>query len=309
MDQTTSATGEKKKSPVRLIILATVLLVGGFIAYTKISYAMNHEETDNAQVETLLLPVLPRISGYIKQINVRDFDSVIAGQLVAELDDAELLTLKLTIQHKNVAKELTTRKISFFKQAYIYGVKFRSRGSEFRQTEAATLCLGQKNGYNESKSFEFKHWFQKSWYGSWCKYSTLRVNRNKEEFYGQLNGFFSLHSSDIAINGLKVASITSRRFVNSKSTIKQASVDFCRVKNSYDPRHLFISIADVYPTEIGTIPLDGLQRPIEVPMKNRTSKERFFSYQPLTLQEFAMIVLRPEKVSLKPNNTFFKQFY
>jgi membrane fusion protein (multidrug efflux system) len=98
MDQTTSATGEKKKSPVRLIILATVLLVGGFIAYTKISYAMDHEETDNAQVETLLLPVLPRISGYIKQINVRDFDSVKAGQLVAELDDAEWQTQLIQMQ-------------------------------------------------------------------------------------------------------------------------------------------------------------------------------------------------------------------
>ncbi|MCF8342208.1 MAG: HlyD family secretion protein [Chitinophagaceae bacterium] len=98
MDQTTSATGEKKKSPIKLIILAIVLLVGGFIAYSKISYAMDHEETDNAQVETLLLPVLPRISGYIKQINVRDFDSVKAGQLVAELDDAEWQTQLIQMQ-------------------------------------------------------------------------------------------------------------------------------------------------------------------------------------------------------------------
>lgn len=98
MEQTTSAAQEKKKSPVRLIVLAIVLLVGGFVAYTKISYAMSHEETDNAQVETLLLPVLPRISGYIKQINVRDFDSVKAGQLVAELDDAEWQTQLIQMQ-------------------------------------------------------------------------------------------------------------------------------------------------------------------------------------------------------------------
>ena len=98
MEQTTSAAQEKKKSPVRLIVLAIVLLVGGFVAYTKISYAMSHEETDNAQVETLLLPVLPRISGYIKQINVRDFDSVKAGQLIAELDDAEWQTQLIQMQ-------------------------------------------------------------------------------------------------------------------------------------------------------------------------------------------------------------------
>jgi membrane fusion protein (multidrug efflux system) len=98
MDQSTAATGEKKKSPIKLIILATVLLIGGFYAYTKISFAMNHETTDNAQVETLLLPVLPRISGFVKQINVRDFDSVKTGQLVAELDDAEWKTQLVQMQ-------------------------------------------------------------------------------------------------------------------------------------------------------------------------------------------------------------------
>ena len=51
---------------------------------------MTHETTDNAQIETQIVPVLPRVSGYIKMINVRDFDSVSKGQLVAEIDDEEL---------------------------------------------------------------------------------------------------------------------------------------------------------------------------------------------------------------------------
>lgn len=51
---------------------------------------MTHETTDNAQVETQIIPVLPRVSGYIKMIAVKDFDSVSKGQLVAEIDDEEL---------------------------------------------------------------------------------------------------------------------------------------------------------------------------------------------------------------------------
>lgn len=80
----------KKKSPVRFIILAVLLVGGGFFGYSKWKYAATHESTDNAQIETTLVPVLPRVSGYIKDITVKDYDSVKAGQLLVTLDDAEM---------------------------------------------------------------------------------------------------------------------------------------------------------------------------------------------------------------------------
>ncbi len=83
---------KKKKSPVRLIIISAILIAGGIYGYSKINYALHHESTDNAQVETQLVPVLPRVAGYVKTIAVKDYDSVKAGQLVVELDDAELQT-------------------------------------------------------------------------------------------------------------------------------------------------------------------------------------------------------------------------
>jgi len=81
---------KKKKSPVRTIILAVALIAAGYVGYKKIHFAMTHESTDNAQVETQITPVLPRVSGYVKNIAVKDYDSVKAGQLLVELDDAEL---------------------------------------------------------------------------------------------------------------------------------------------------------------------------------------------------------------------------
>ncbi len=59
-------------------------------AWKKINFALHHETTDNAQVETLLIPVLPRVGGYVKTISVHDYDSVKGGQVVVELDDAEI---------------------------------------------------------------------------------------------------------------------------------------------------------------------------------------------------------------------------
>jgi len=81
---------KKKKSPVRLIVLAVVLIAGGIWGFKKLSYILSHESTDNAQVETQITPVLPRVSGYVKNIAVNDYDSVKAGQLIVELDDEEL---------------------------------------------------------------------------------------------------------------------------------------------------------------------------------------------------------------------------
>jgi len=83
-------TATKKKSPVRFIILGLLLVGGGFFGYTKWKYATTHETTDNAQIETTLVPVLPRVGGYIKDITVKDYDSVKAGQLMVTLDDAEM---------------------------------------------------------------------------------------------------------------------------------------------------------------------------------------------------------------------------
>jgi membrane fusion protein (multidrug efflux system) len=80
----------KKKSPVRFIIIGIVAVLAIFFIVKRIRFSMNHETTDNAQVETNIVPVLPRVSGYVKNIAVGDYDSVTQGQLVMELDDAEL---------------------------------------------------------------------------------------------------------------------------------------------------------------------------------------------------------------------------
>ena len=82
----------KKKSPIRFVIIGIVLVIAGIYAFKKISFAMAHETTDNAQVEAQISPVLPRVAGYVKSIAVNDYDSVKSGQLLVELDDEELQT-------------------------------------------------------------------------------------------------------------------------------------------------------------------------------------------------------------------------
>ncbi len=96
MEQET--TQPKKKSPIRYVIIAVIVIAAGIFGWTKISYAISHESTDDAQVETQISPVLPRVSGYVKMIDVKDYDSVKAGQLLVEIDDAELQAQLLQMQ-------------------------------------------------------------------------------------------------------------------------------------------------------------------------------------------------------------------
>jgi len=99
------AAEKKKKSLVRPIIIGIVLIAGGVFGYKKISFMISHETTDNAQVETQITPVLPRVSGYIKHIAVNDYDSVKTGQLLVELDDDELQTQLRQMQADYMAAE------------------------------------------------------------------------------------------------------------------------------------------------------------------------------------------------------------
>lgn len=85
-----SDNSSKKKSIIRTVIILLVLGIAGFVGYQKVHFALTHETTDNAQVETQITPVLPRVAGFVKVINVKDYDSVKAGDLLVELDDAEL---------------------------------------------------------------------------------------------------------------------------------------------------------------------------------------------------------------------------
>ena len=88
----TTVENPKKNSPRTIIvrIVLGLLLVAGLIyGYNLWNYGRHHESTDNAQVETYLVPVLPRVSGYVKSVNVQDYSQVKKGQILLEIDNAE----------------------------------------------------------------------------------------------------------------------------------------------------------------------------------------------------------------------------
>ncbi len=72
------------------LCVAAALAVGLYFGIRHISYVLAHEETDDAQVEGHVSPVLPRVSGYVTRVLVDDNQHVNAGDPLVEIDSHEL---------------------------------------------------------------------------------------------------------------------------------------------------------------------------------------------------------------------------
>jgi len=80
----------KKKNRVFLIILILLIVAGAAFGITKYTHAQHHEETDDAQISANISPVIPRISGYVKEVRVDDNQRVKKGDTLMVLDDRDM---------------------------------------------------------------------------------------------------------------------------------------------------------------------------------------------------------------------------
>ena len=85
---------EAPKNVLPRIIISTIVIIGLFFLVKQVWFAINHEETDNAQVEMRLVPILSRVSGFVAKTYADDYSTVSKGQLLMVIDSTEL-TLQL----------------------------------------------------------------------------------------------------------------------------------------------------------------------------------------------------------------------
>lgn len=86
----TAPPAPKKNNKTFIIVLALLLVGGGWFGITKYLHAQKHEETDDAQVEANISPVIPRVAGYVKEVRVKDNQIVKKGDTLLILDDRDL---------------------------------------------------------------------------------------------------------------------------------------------------------------------------------------------------------------------------
>src|SRR5690349_15710843 len=82
--------GKKKRNPVFIVILGILIIGGGWFGVSKYSHGLHHEETDDAQVSADIVPVIPRVAGYVANVLVKDNQQVKKGDTLVILDDRDL---------------------------------------------------------------------------------------------------------------------------------------------------------------------------------------------------------------------------
>jgi membrane fusion protein (multidrug efflux system) len=78
----------RKRVALGLVVLAVA--AGVAFGVKEIVFYQHHAETDDAQVEGHIDPVLPKISGYVTEVLVQDNQKVQAGQLLLKIDARDL---------------------------------------------------------------------------------------------------------------------------------------------------------------------------------------------------------------------------
>jgi membrane fusion protein, multidrug efflux system len=88
-----SAPGRKRGGVRRIVILsvlAILILVGGIWGFQTVVFYKHHATTDDAQIDGNINPVLPRVSGYVQEVLVKDNQVVHPGDVLVRIDPADL---------------------------------------------------------------------------------------------------------------------------------------------------------------------------------------------------------------------------
>lgn len=80
-------TEKKKKNIVVPIILGVLLIIGIVFGIVEWNYYSKHVDTDDAQIDGDISPVVARVGGYVKDINFEENTRVTEGQILVKLDD------------------------------------------------------------------------------------------------------------------------------------------------------------------------------------------------------------------------------
>lgn len=87
----TAKNGTTKKNRIFPIILMLLIAAGGWFGVSKYVHGKHHEETDDAQIEANISPVIPRVAGYVGDVRVHDNQTVKKGDTLIVLDQRDLL--------------------------------------------------------------------------------------------------------------------------------------------------------------------------------------------------------------------------
>jgi len=78
-----------RRRPIAFILLGLAVLALGYGGVRRLLWSRTHESTDNAEVDGHIVPILPKVGGFVAEVRVDDNQAVKAGDTLVVLDDAD----------------------------------------------------------------------------------------------------------------------------------------------------------------------------------------------------------------------------
>jgi membrane fusion protein (multidrug efflux system) len=151
---------QKPKKNLPKIILAIVVLLGGYYGISKYRYATTHEDTDNAQIETYFVPVLPRVSGFVKSVTVHDYEMVKAGTVLVEIDNEEaklaLSEMEVDLDQANIDVTAAKANLTSLQKA-IQAQQAQVKTAEYLKNKAER-DLNRNSELEKAKAITHQQW-------------------------------------------------------------------------------------------------------------------------------------------------------
>lgn len=81
----------KKTNKKFTLVLGSFVVLGLIYGIYKFNHGQNHEETDDAQIEQNMTPIIPRVGGYVSKVFVKDNQMVKKGDTLFTIDNQDYL--------------------------------------------------------------------------------------------------------------------------------------------------------------------------------------------------------------------------
>src|SRR5439155_3319969 len=81
---------KRRRNPIALAVAAGVVLALAGLGVRQWRFGRTHVSTDDAQIQGDVIPVLPKVGGFVADVRVRENQPVRAGDTLVVLDDRDL---------------------------------------------------------------------------------------------------------------------------------------------------------------------------------------------------------------------------
>lgn len=136
---------EEKKKPNKVIpIILAIVVIGGLIFGVKeYIYSTKHEDTDDAQIDADISPVVARVGGYVDSIFFEDNQHVTKGQELVKIDDRDY---KVKLEQAQAAQQGAGANVGVG-QSQIFTTQANSASAKAEVTSAAAKLEKMQKDY------------------------------------------------------------------------------------------------------------------------------------------------------------------